>query len=112
MKRTVLKLTSLTLLIVVLFIVFNRRSEAARTRAAQPAQEKTVEQTRKNIKVLTGLPELLAVRPDVSEGIAVWAHVGGFTAGALLIRLFADPELVRARRSRRIERRRPLWRSR
>jgi membrane associated rhomboid family serine protease len=63
--------------------------------------------------VLTGLPELLAVRPDVSEGVAVWAHVGGFTAGALLIRLFANPELVRQRRSRRVERRsRPLWRAR
>jgi membrane associated rhomboid family serine protease len=65
------------------------------------------------MQLLTGLPELLAVRPDVSEGVAVWAHVGGFTAGALLIRLFANPELVRQRRSNRIERRRrPLWRSR
>ncbi|HEU4577403.1 MAG TPA: rhomboid family intramembrane serine protease [Polyangiaceae bacterium] len=65
------------------------------------------------MQVLTGLPELLAVRPDVSEGVAVWAHVGGFAAGALLIRLFANPELVRQRRSRRIERRgRPLWRAR
>ena len=65
------------------------------------------------MQVLTGLPELVAVRPDVSEGVAVWAHVGGFATGALLIRLFADPALVRARRSRRIERRaRPLWRSR
>jgi membrane associated rhomboid family serine protease len=65
------------------------------------------------MQLLTGLPELVAVRPDVSEGVAVWAHVGGFTAGALLIRLFASPALVRERRSRRIERRsRPLWRSR
>jgi len=65
------------------------------------------------VQLLTGLPELVAVRPDVSEGVAVWAHVGGFTAGALLIRVFAKPELVRERRSRRIERRsRGLWRSR
>jgi membrane associated rhomboid family serine protease len=65
------------------------------------------------MQLLTGLPELVAVRPDVSEGVAVWAHVGGFTSGALLIRLFANPELVRQRRSRRIERRSlPFWRSR
>jgi len=28
-------------------------------------------------------------------GVAFWAHVGGFAAGALLVRLFRDPELVR-----------------
>jgi membrane associated rhomboid family serine protease len=27
-------------------------------------------------------------------GVAFWAHVGGFTAGALLIFLFRDPQLV------------------
>jgi membrane associated rhomboid family serine protease len=27
-------------------------------------------------------------------GVAFWAHVGGFAAGALLVLLFRDPELV------------------
>jgi len=45
-------------------------------------------------QVVIGLPELMAVRPEVSSGVAVWAHIGGFLAGALLIRLFARPDLV------------------
>jgi len=57
MKRTILKLAALVLSIAALFVVSNRGTEAARTVASQPAQEKTVEQTRKNIKVLTGLPD-------------------------------------------------------
>ena len=28
-------------------------------------------------------------------GVAFWAHVGGFVAGALLVLVFRDPELVR-----------------
>jgi membrane associated rhomboid family serine protease len=28
-------------------------------------------------------------------GVAFWAHVGGFIAGLLLIKLFANPELAR-----------------
>jgi len=31
-------------------------------------------------------------------GVAVWAHVGGFVAGLLLIRLFRKPRLVQAKR--------------
>jgi len=27
-------------------------------------------------------------------GVAFWAHVGGFVAGAVLISVFKDPELV------------------
>jgi Uncharacterized membrane protein (homolog of Drosophila rhomboid) len=46
------------------------------------------------IQVLTGLPELNSVSSDVSGGVAVWAHVGGFAAGVLLIKLFADRRLV------------------
>jgi membrane associated rhomboid family serine protease len=41
-------------------------------------------------QVLTGLPQLSQVRPDASAGVAVWAHIGGFVAGALLVRLFED----------------------
>ncbi|HKG95086.1 MAG TPA: rhomboid family intramembrane serine protease [Gemmatimonadaceae bacterium] len=49
------------------------------------------------VQLLTGLPQLMPVRPDVSGGVAVWAHVGGFVAGALLIKVFEDRSLVRRR---------------
>jgi membrane associated rhomboid family serine protease len=49
-------------------------------------------------QVVSGLPELMAVRPEVSSGIAVWAHIGGFVAGVILVKLFENPRLV-ARRS-------------
>ena len=39
-------------------------------------------------QVISGLPELTEMRPDISGGVAVWAHVGGFVAGVVLIRLF------------------------
>jgi membrane associated rhomboid family serine protease len=45
------------------------------------------------------LPMLSAVRPEVSSGVAVWAHVGGFVAGVLLVKLFEDRTLVRRRTS-------------
>lgn len=37
-------------------------------------------------------------------GVAYWAHIGGFAAGALLILLFGGPKLGRGLRSRRLER--------
>lgn len=63
------------------------------------------------VQLLTGLPQLSALRPEISDGVAVWAHVGGFAAGAFLIRFFARPELVRERRSQRVPPRvrRRLW---
>jgi rhomboid family protein len=48
-------------------------------------------------QVISGLPELMAVRPDVSSGVAVWAHIGGFVAGVILIKLFENPRLVARR---------------
>lgn len=45
-------------------------------------------------QLLSGFEELGKLRGDVSSGVAVWAHVGGFVAGLLLIRLFVDRELV------------------
>ena len=48
-------------------------------------------------QVVLGLPELMQVRPDVSGGVAVWAHVGGFVAGMVLVKLFEQPALVRRR---------------
>ena len=48
-------------------------------------------------QVLTGLPQLMPVNSDVSGGVAVWAHVGGFVAGVVLVLLFRNPALVRRR---------------
>jgi membrane associated rhomboid family serine protease len=42
------------------------------------------------VQVLGGLSSLGAH----SGGIAFWAHVGGFAAGAVLVLMFRDPELV------------------
>ena len=42
-----------------------------------------------------------AVSSSVAGGVAFWAHVGGFAAGALLIRLFARAKLVDAKRAHR-----------
>lgn len=50
-------------------------------------------------QVVSGLPDLSPLRREISGGVAVWAHVGGFVAGALLARWFEDPELVRRRRA-------------
>jgi membrane associated rhomboid family serine protease len=49
-------------------------------------------------QILSGLPELMAVDPDVSGGVAFWAHIGGFAAGLLLIKLFARKDLVERHR--------------
>ncbi|HVX39530.1 MAG TPA: rhomboid family intramembrane serine protease [Gemmatimonadaceae bacterium] len=57
------------------------------------------------LQVLSGLPELSSVRPDVSSGVAVWAHIGGFIAGMVLIKLFENPRLVAQRTAIREQRR-------
>ncbi len=49
------------------------------------------------VQVITGLPQLNQVDPEVSGGVAVWAHVGGFVAGVLLVKLFENRDLVRRR---------------
>jgi membrane associated rhomboid family serine protease len=49
------------------------------------------------VQVLTGLPELNPMRREVSGGVAVWAHVGGFVAGVVLVKLFENPRLVQRR---------------
>jgi len=48
-------------------------------------------------QVIAGLPQLMAVSPEVSGGVAVWAHIGGFVTGALLVKPFVNPALVRRR---------------
>jgi membrane associated rhomboid family serine protease len=37
------------------------------------------------------------LRPELSGGVAVWAHIGGFVAGALLVKVFENPRLVAKR---------------
>ena len=49
-------------------------------------------------QVIAGLPQLNPVRPDVSGGVAVWAHIGGFIAGVVLVKLFENDVLVAKRR--------------
>jgi membrane associated rhomboid family serine protease len=49
-------------------------------------------------QVIAGLPQLSPMRPDISGGVAVWAHIGGFVAGVLLVKLFENDVLVQKRR--------------
>jgi membrane associated rhomboid family serine protease len=42
-------------------------------------------------QVLSGLPQLSSVDPNVTNGVAVWAHVGGFLAGVVLVHMFRKP---------------------
>lgn len=49
------------------------------------------------LQVITGLPELNPLRNDISGGVAVWAHVGGFVAGAVLVKVFESRARVQAR---------------
>jgi membrane associated rhomboid family serine protease len=44
------------------------------------------------------------LNPDVNGGVAVWAHIGGFVAGMLLIKLFENKRLVAERNEVRQER--------
>jgi membrane associated rhomboid family serine protease len=48
------------------------------------------------VQVIGGLPQLMSVEA-VSGGVAFWAHVGGFVAGLLLIKLFQNPRLTSRR---------------
>ena len=50
------------------------------------------------IQVLSGLPQAAGLG-DMTGGVAVWAHVGGFVAGVALIGIFRSPSLVAARRA-------------
>jgi membrane associated rhomboid family serine protease len=45
-------------------------------------------------QVLLGLPELTALDSEVSAGVAFWAHIGGFVAGLITIKLFARKDYV------------------
>jgi len=47
------------------------------------------------LQLLGGVPSI----GDDKGGVAFWAHAGGFVAGALLIAVFRDPELVAKHRA-------------
>jgi membrane associated rhomboid family serine protease len=49
------------------------------------------------LQLLTGLPQLMTLRPEVSGGVAVWAHIGGFVAGVVLIKLFVNRRFTEQR---------------
>ena len=48
-------------------------------------------------QLLSGLPALSSMRPDVSSGVAFWAHIGGFVAGLVLVKVFENRALVAER---------------
>jgi membrane associated rhomboid family serine protease len=48
------------------------------------------------IQIVSGVGGL--VGGSEAGGVAFWAHIGGFVAGALLIKLFARPDDVAAHR--------------
>lgn len=45
------------------------------------------------IQIFTGV-----AGPAVGGGVAVWAHVGGFISGLIVVKIFENPELVEAKR--------------
>jgi membrane associated rhomboid family serine protease len=47
------------------------------------------------LQLVTGLPQLNQL--DSQGGVAVWAHVGGFVAGLVLVKLFENRELTSRR---------------
>jgi len=49
------------------------------------------------LQVLVALPQLSSVNTDVSSGVAVFAHIGGFACGAILVRFFARRSRVEER---------------
>lgn len=51
-------------------------------------------------QALTGVEQLNQINPNAANGVAVWAHVGGFISGAILSRFFVNPSHVRRRMDR------------
>jgi len=49
------------------------------------------------VQVLSGLPQLNSLSAEGGSGVAVWAHVGGFVAGLVLVKLFENRALTRQR---------------
>lgn len=53
------------------------------------------------MQLVSGLPQLTSVNPDVSAGVAFWAHIGGFFAGLLLVKVFARSDYIAQHRAMR-----------
>ena len=49
------------------------------------------------LQLASAFAQLGPMKPEVSGGVAVWAHVGGFVAGVLLVRLLEDEIKVERR---------------
>jgi membrane associated rhomboid family serine protease len=49
------------------------------------------------MQLLAGLPQVTSIHHVTSSGVAVWAHIGGFFAGVVMVKLFENPELLAAR---------------
>lgn len=49
------------------------------------------------LQVVTGLPQLSQLKATGDSGVAVWAHVGGFVAGLVLVKLFENRNLTSRR---------------
>jgi membrane associated rhomboid family serine protease len=62
------------------------------------------------VQILASLPTMTSV-PEVEGGVAVWAHIGGFVAGALLVKAFENRRLVEARNAIRQQQLEPRWSS-
>lgn len=60
-------------------------------------------------QIVLGLPELMALESEVSSGVAYAAHIGGFLAGVLLIKLFARKDFVDRHRAERATGVSPLY---
>lgn len=48
-------------------------------------------------QLVAGLPQVTSIRSTTSSGVAVWAHIGGFFAGVVLVKLFVNRQLLEAR---------------
>ena len=51
-------------------------------------------------QAVTGLQQVSQISPNATNGVAVWAHVGGFICGAILSKFFVNPSHVRSRMDR------------
>jgi membrane associated rhomboid family serine protease len=60
-------------------------------------------------QVLLGLPQLTRIDAEVSSGVAVWAHIGGFVAGAILVKLFSRSDYIAEHRALHARRQRFSW---
>jgi membrane associated rhomboid family serine protease len=48
-------------------------------------------------QMVAGLPQLMTIKAHGTGGVAVFAHIGGFFAGMVLVKMFVSDELLRMR---------------